>query len=80
MKEPLAAFESLRRADSLFAELRTTRRSSSWTHAFTREELGNCVWLEPKLACEVQFTERTDDGYLRHPVFKGWRQRGNRLD
>ena len=29
------------------------------------------VWLEPKLACEMQFTEWTEDGYLRHPVFKG---------
>ncbi|MCI0627237.1 MAG: hypothetical protein L0387_37260 [Acidobacteria bacterium] len=71
MKELLAAFELLRRADSPFAELPIVRRSSSWTHGFTREELKTCVWLEPKIACEVQFTEWTDDHYLRHPVFRG---------
>jgi hypothetical protein len=70
MKELLAAFEPLRRADSPFAELPMVQRASSWTHGFTREELKNCVWLEPKLACEVQFTEWTEERYLRHPVFK----------
>ncbi len=71
MKELLSAFEPLRRADSPFCELPIVRRASSWTHGFTSEELANCVWLEPKIACEVQFTERTDEHYLRHPVFKG---------
>lgn len=70
MKQLLAAFEPLRRADSPFAELPIVRRASSWTHGFTREELKNCVWLEPELACEAQFTEWTEDSYLRHPVFK----------
>jgi bifunctional non-homologous end joining protein LigD len=74
MKELLSAFEHLRRADKPFCELPIARRASSWTHGFTRNELANCVWLEPKLACEVQFTEWTDEHYLRHPVFKGWRQ------
>ncbi len=27
------------------------------------------VWVEPRLVCEVEFTERTDDGLLRQPVF-----------
>ena len=27
------------------------------------------VWVEPMLVCEVEFTERTDDGLLRQPVF-----------
>jgi bifunctional non-homologous end joining protein LigD len=71
MKELLNAFEHLRRADSPFSELPIVRRASSWTHGFTRDELANCVWLEPKIACEVQFTERTEEHYLRHPVFKG---------
>ena len=30
-------------------------------------------WVEPKLVCEVEFTEWTGDGRLRHPVFKGLR-------
>ena len=30
-------------------------------------------WFEPKLVCEVRFTEWTHDGGLRHPVFLGMR-------
>lgn len=30
-------------------------------------------WLKPKLVCEVEFTEWTQDGHLRHPSFKGMR-------
>lgn len=30
-------------------------------------------WLEPALVCEVEFTEWTSDGQLRHPSFKGLR-------
>src|SRR5207237_9166928 len=26
-------------------------------------------WVEPKTVAEVKFSERTDDGRLRHPVF-----------
>ena len=26
--------------------------------------------MKPKIACEVQFTEWTEDRQLRHPVFK----------
>lgn len=31
------------------------------------------TWVKPMLVCEVTFTEWTDDGHLRHPVFKGLR-------
>jgi bifunctional non-homologous end joining protein LigD len=27
------------------------------------------TWVEPAVVVEVQFTERTNDGKLRHPVF-----------
>ncbi|HKW51032.1 MAG TPA: DNA ligase D, partial [Candidatus Eisenbacteria bacterium] len=30
-------------------------------------------WVEPKLACEVRFTEWTKDGGIRHPAFLGLR-------
>jgi len=30
-------------------------------------------WVEPKLVCEVRFTEWTADGGLRHPIFIGMR-------
>ncbi|WP_442485669.1 DNA ligase D [Aeoliella sp. SH292] len=31
-------------------------------------------WVEPTLVCEVEFTEWTNDGALRHPSFKGLRE------
>ena len=34
-------------------------------------------YLSPKLVCEVGFTEWTNDGYLRHPRFKGLRRDKN---
>jgi bifunctional non-homologous end joining protein LigD len=30
-------------------------------------------WVEPRLVCEVRFTEWTEDGGLRHPAFLGLR-------
>jgi bifunctional non-homologous end joining protein LigD len=30
-------------------------------------------WLEPSLVGEVEFTERTDDGHVRHATFRGLR-------
>ncbi|KKR20820.1 MAG: ligase D protein [Parcubacteria group bacterium GW2011_GWE2_39_37] len=32
------------------------------------------TWVEPKLVCEIRFTEWTDDGSMRHPVFVGLRE------
>jgi bifunctional non-homologous end joining protein LigD len=31
-------------------------------------------WVEPRLVCEVRFTEWTKDGGLRHPTFMGLRE------
>jgi bifunctional non-homologous end joining protein LigD len=31
-------------------------------------------WLRPELVCDVEFTEWTPDGLLRHPSFKGLRR------
>ena len=33
----------------------------------------NAVWLAPELVCTVTFMYRTENGGLRHPVFKGLR-------
>lgn len=32
------------------------------------------TWIEPKLVCEVWYSEWTEDKHLRHPVFKGLRK------
>jgi bifunctional non-homologous end joining protein LigD len=34
---------------------------------------GAVTWVEPTLVCEVKYSEVTDDGILRHPVFMGLR-------
>ena len=40
----------------------------------TPAEMKRCHWVEPKLVCQVRFTEWTHDGKLRHPVFLGLRE------
>jgi len=29
----------------------------------------NCVWLKPQLVAQIEFTEWTPDGHLRHSKF-----------
>lgn len=36
-------------------------------------EARDVTWVEPVLVAEIEFTEMTRDGRLRHPVFKGLR-------
>jgi bifunctional non-homologous end joining protein LigD len=38
------------------------------------------TWVRPELVCEVNYTEWTEDGHLRHPVFKGLREDKNAED
>jgi bifunctional non-homologous end joining protein LigD len=35
--------------------------------------LGKAIWVEPRYLAEVEFTEWTPDGQLRHPSYKGLR-------
>lgn len=37
-------------------------------------DVGTGTWIEPTLVCEVEFTEWTDEGRLRHPSFQGMRE------
>ena len=39
-----------------------------------RPDSKDARWAEPRLVCEVQFTEWTKDGRVRHPSFKGLRE------
>ena len=47
------------------------------TSAFTPPPAGalgrNAHWVKPDLVCEVEFTEWTGDGKIRHPSFQGLR-------
>ena len=41
--------------------------------ALTNEEMKNWVWLKPALVAQIEFTEWTPDGHLRHSKFVGLR-------
>jgi len=47
------------------------KKRTQW--ALTREEMKNCVWVKPQLVVQIEFTEWTSDGHLRHSKFAGLR-------
>jgi bifunctional non-homologous end joining protein LigD len=58
--------------DDLLRRLHARRRETSPFESTPR--IPGAVWVEPELVCEVEFTEWTNDGVLRHPSFKGLRE------
>jgi len=49
------------------------RVDSPFGAAVPRAHAAKSTWVEPELVCEVEFTEWTRDGKLRHPSYKGLR-------
>jgi bifunctional non-homologous end joining protein LigD len=47
------------------------RRRTPW--ALTREQMEHCVWLQPHLVVQVEYSEFTPDGHLRQAKFRGLR-------
>lgn len=41
--------------------------------AVPRQEARGVAWVRPELVCSVEYLEKTADGLLRHPSFKGLR-------
>jgi bifunctional non-homologous end joining protein LigD len=68
-----AQMEKVRVAKCPFNNL-PTPRTSKWGGGVTAGEMKKCTWVEPKLVCEVEFTEWTGDSSLRHPAFIGLRE------
>ncbi len=58
--------------ERLWRQLRPLARSTSPFAVGSPEGRGH-HWVEPRLVCEVRFTEWTDEGGLRHPTFIGLR-------
>ena len=56
----------------VFGILKPLRRDSS---PFDKKVVVNApvTWVEPVIVCSVKFTEATEEGILRHPVFQGLR-------
>jgi bifunctional non-homologous end joining protein LigD len=55
------------------AKLKPLVSSQSPFASVPRAEAKSAHWLRPKLVAEVEFTEMTQDGLLRHPSFRGLR-------
>jgi bifunctional non-homologous end joining protein LigD len=63
LREVHARLRKLQRAGSPFANLGRRGRTPR-----------DVTWIEPELVCEIAFTEWTDEGKIRHPVFQGLRE------
>lgn len=48
--------------------------------ALTAAEMKRCKWVEPRMVCQVRFSEWTKDQKLRQPVFLGIREDINAAD
>lgn len=59
---------------SIAAQLKPLVRSGSPFHSVPSPIARSAAWCEPRLVAEVDFTELTDDGYVRHGVFLGLRK------
>jgi hypothetical protein len=62
--------QELRTEESPFADLPEKRRT---LYSLTRDEMTNCQWLKPLLVAQIEFTQWTPDGHLRHASFAGLR-------
>ena len=70
-REVASRFKGLEIDTCPFANLPEKKRTQ-W--ALTKEEMKNCVWLKPELVAQIEFTEWTPDGHLRHSKFVGLRE------
>ncbi|MBA4149104.1 MAG: ATP-dependent DNA ligase [Verrucomicrobia bacterium] len=66
-------FERIQRDECPFVNLPETRRGH-FGQGITKTEMKRCKWVEPKLVCQISFTEWTRDNHLRNPVFLGLRE------
>ena len=58
---------------SKLAQKDAVLKKSEMTDVF-RAEYDAVKWSKPQLLCEVAFTERTENGHIRHPSFQGLRE------
>ncbi|MEO6569618.1 MAG: non-homologous end-joining DNA ligase [Opitutaceae bacterium] len=65
-------FEKRRSDTSPFENL--PRGRSRWGAGMTAAVMKTVSWIRPELVCQVRFSEWTEEGSLRQPVFLGLRQ------
>jgi len=66
-------FQPLVRSDCPFGNL----PEKNLAGGVTVGEMRRCLWLEPKLVCQIRFAEWTRDNHLRQPSFLGLREDKN---
>lgn len=66
-----------RNATDLMKRLKPLKLAAQPFASLPRTERKLATWVEPKIVIEVEFTEWTRDGQLRHPSFKGVREDKN---
>jgi ATP-dependent DNA ligase len=71
-RELFQLFKGLETDRCPFVNLPEAKRSR-WGLSLTKQEMENCQWLKPRLVAQVEFTEWTPDGHLRHSSFVGLR-------
>jgi bifunctional non-homologous end joining protein LigD len=49
-------------------------RGGRYGKNITAAEMKRCHWVEPVLVCQAKYSEWTQDGKLRHPVYLGLRE------
>jgi bifunctional non-homologous end joining protein LigD len=64
---------------SLYGQMQPLRTAKKPFDQKVKDENAT-TWLTPKLVCEVQFTEWTSDGEMRHPSFLRLRADKGALD
>jgi bifunctional non-homologous end joining protein LigD len=62
---------TLRQLAALLEPLR--RDDSPFSTPVPRPQAKDAIWVEPQLVAEIDYTEWTKDGRLRHPSYKGLR-------
>jgi bifunctional non-homologous end joining protein LigD len=73
LKKLRAQLAPLMREQCPFANL-PEKRAGRYGAGVTPAEMKRCHWVEPKLVCQIKFSEWTRDGKLRQPVFLGLRE------
>src|SRR5689334_241145 len=70
-REVAKRLSAVETGDCPFANLPEKKRTA-W--ALTKEEMKKCLWVRPELVAQIEFTEWTPDGHLRHATFAALRE------
>ncbi len=59
------------RMETLSAAFAKRRRATSPFASVPREIARDAIWIRPDMVAEIDFTEFTDEGHIRHGAFEG---------